>query len=92
MHPIMSHLTEVGQAIARIRKFFRQRAHVTLGGFARRANLHRNTLYGLEQDTWNPQADTLQRCLQLIKEIEAKEARAAKRKGRPNGQRATAAA
>lgn len=36
-----------------------KRDGVTPAGLARKAGLHRNTLYGADDDNWNPTADVL---------------------------------
>lgn len=73
---LREYMTEISRAIERIRNFFRQRPHVTLGGFAVDADLHRNTLYGLHDKSWNPTRETLEKCLTEIDSVESKEARA----------------
>lgn len=69
-------MTEIAKAVDRIRKFFRRRPDQSLAGFCKRADLHRNTLYGMQFAAWNPTRDTLERCLKLIDQIEAEEVRA----------------
>jgi hypothetical protein len=63
-------MTEVEAALARIRRFFTMHPDYPVGRFASEAKLHRNTLYGLHDSKWNPSAETLQKCLQRITEIE----------------------
>lgn len=43
---------------------------VTPAGLARKAGLHRNTLYGAELETWNPTADVLKALEPHIEDIE----------------------
>lgn len=69
-------MTEIEKAVERIRKFLKARPHWSVGGFAKRAGLHRNTLYGLHEEPWNPPRTTLDKCLIAIDAIEAEEARA----------------
>lgn len=79
-------MTEIGKArdraIRRIRDFFAERPALKFPTFARRAKIHRNTLYGFHCAGWNPTLETLEKCLQTIDDIEAEEARA--RKPRPS--------
>lgn len=82
-------MTEIAKAVDRIRKFFRQNPSVTLGGFAKDAELHRNTLYGLNDKSWNPTRETLEKCLRAIDDFETKEA---ERKARPKSSLVRAAA
>lgn len=44
---------------------------VTHAGLARKAGLHRNTLYGVERDDWNPTATVLKALEPHVLEIEA---------------------
>lgn len=60
----------VTDLIERIRSALK-RDDVTPGALARRAELHRNTLYGVENDGWNPTADTLRKLEPVIAIIEA---------------------
>ena len=76
-------MTEVGDIIERIRRFFRDRPDISRSQFARRAGLHRNTLYNMQDKGWKPEAETLEKYLRAIKEIEAEEAKA-QRKTRPS--------
>jgi lambda repressor-like predicted transcriptional regulator len=48
-----------------------QRDGVTPAGLARKAGLHRNTLYGADKDGWNPTADVLKALEPQIIAIEA---------------------
>lgn len=48
----------VTDLIERIRAALK-RDGVTPGGLARKAGLHRNTLYGVDRDDWNPTAAVL---------------------------------
>jgi lambda repressor-like predicted transcriptional regulator len=48
----------VTDLIDRIRAALK-REGVTPGGLARKAGLHRNTLYGVDRDDWNPTAAVL---------------------------------
>jgi transcriptional regulator with XRE-family HTH domain len=48
-----------------------KRDGVTPGGLARKAGLHRNTLYGVERDDWNPSATVLKALEPHIVAIEA---------------------
>ena len=75
-------MTEVTKAVERIRKFLLARPHLSLGGFAKSAGLHRNTLYGLHEDSWNPPVSTLDACLIAVEEIEREE-KGARSKRRP---------
>ncbi len=67
-------MTEIAKAVERIRKFFKSHPDVTLGGFASLADLHRNTLYGLDEKSWNPTRVTLEKCLRTIEKMETEEA------------------
>lgn len=60
----------VTDLIERIRAALK-REGVTPGALARRAELHRNTLYGVEGDKWNPTAATLKALEPHIEAIEA---------------------
>lgn len=81
------HMTEIGKArakaIERIRKFFLTRPHLRFPTFARKADVHRNTLYGFHAPSWDPTNKTLEKCLAAIDQIEAEEARP--KKSRPRG-------
>lgn len=44
----------------------------TPAGLAKKANLHRNTLYGCEREGWNPTLDTLRKLAPLLPELPAK--------------------
>lgn len=85
-------MTEIGiarnKAIQRVREFFAARPYLKLPAFARRAVLHRNTLYGFHSAGWNPTHETLEKCLAAIDAMEAEEA--AQSKKRPRGGRVTA--
>ena len=76
-------MTEFGKAIERIRKFFAARPSLSRTAFAARADLHRNTLYNLQDQSWNPTRGSIEKCLRIVDEIEAEEAKA-QRKSRPN--------
>ena len=67
-------MTEFGKAIERIREFFAARSHLSRTAFAARARLHRNTLYNLQDQDWNPTRASIERCLRVIDEIELEEA------------------
>lgn len=67
-------MTEFGKAIERIRKFFATRPNLSRSGFARRADVHRNTLYNLQDQSWNPTRVSIEKCLSVIDEIELEEA------------------
>ena len=82
-------MTEVASAIARIRKFVRTHPGMTLGRFARIADLHRNTLYGLHEKSWNPTAETLNKCLAAIDKTTTEEP---PKRGKKNPNEAAAAA
>ena len=56
--------------IQRVRSALEQKG-VTHAGLARKAGLHRNTLYGVEKDDWNPSANVLKALEPHIKAIEA---------------------
>lgn len=62
----------VTDLIERIRAALRQKG-VTAVGLAYRAELHRNTLSGIERDDWNPTAATLRALEPYILQIEAGE-------------------
>lgn len=55
--------------IARVRAAL-QRDGVTPAGLAKRAGLHRNTLYGADSEGWNPTATVLQALEPHIEAIE----------------------
>lgn len=67
-------MTEFGKAIERIRKFFAGRPGLNRAAFARRADVHRNTLYNLQDQSWNPTRSSIEKCLRVIDEIEREEA------------------
>ena len=46
--------------IERVRAALRKDG-VTAGGLAKKAGLHRNTLYGADKPDWNPTADVLKK-------------------------------
>lgn len=56
--------------IERIRAALRQPG-VTPAGLAKKAGLHRNTLYGAEKPDWNPTADILRKLEPHIEAIES---------------------
>ena len=62
----------VTDLIERIRAALQQDG-VTPGGVASRAGLHRNTLYGWDQQSWNPTAETLRKLEPVVAIIEAGE-------------------
>ncbi len=68
------HMTEFGKAIERIRKFFAARPTLSRTAFAGRAELHRNTLYNLQDHSWNPTRASIEKCLGVIDKIEQEEA------------------
>lgn len=72
-------MSEIAKAKQRVRTFFRDRPQFPRREFCRRANLGRNTLYGVESPSWNPTADTLDKCLSTIEAIEKEEAKAKSR-------------
>lgn len=55
--------------IERIRSALQQPG-VTPSGLARKAGLHRNTLYGADRDGWNPTADVLRKLEPHVEAIE----------------------
>ena len=67
-------MTEFGKAIERIREFFGARSDLSRKAFALRAGLHRNTLYNLQDQRWNPTRASLEKCLRVIDEVEKEEA------------------
>ena len=67
-------MTEFGKAIERIRQFFADRPHLSRKDFAKRADLHRNTLYNLQDQDWNPTRASIESCLSVIEKIEREEA------------------
>jgi lambda repressor-like predicted transcriptional regulator len=58
--------------IERVRAALKQDG-VTPAGLARKAGLHRNTLYGADREGWNPTADVLTKIEPHILVIEAGE-------------------
>ena len=58
--------------IQRVRAALQQDG-VTPAGLARKAGLHRNTLYGVDRDDWNPTATVLKALEPHIVAIEAGE-------------------
>lgn len=61
--------------IERVRAALKQ-SDVTAAGLAKRAGLHRNTLYGADAQGWNPTADVLKKlepCIEAIERGEWKE-------------------
>jgi lambda repressor-like predicted transcriptional regulator len=56
--------------LTRVRAALKQDG-VTPAGLARKAGLHRNTLYGADRDGWNPTADVLTKLEPHIAAIEA---------------------
>ena len=69
--------------IGRIRRFFRDHPGLNRTKFAERADLHRNSFYNLENEDWNPRAETIDKLLVAIDSYESEEARA-QRKTRPS--------
>jgi ribosome-binding protein aMBF1 (putative translation factor) len=61
--------TMVTDFIERVRAAL-QRNGVTAAGLAKKAGLHRNTLYGAEKDDWNPTAHVLTKLEPHIEAIE----------------------
>lgn len=59
----------VTQFLERVRETLRTPG-VTAGALAKRAQLHRNTLYGWDRADWNPSAETLRRLEPLVIEVE----------------------
>lgn len=47
-----------------------KREGVTAAGLAKKAGLHRNTLYGAERPDWNPTADVLKKLEPQVEAIE----------------------
>lgn len=76
-------MSEIARTKQRIRQFFRERPQLSRAGFCGKAKLHRNTLYGLDSESWNPTAETLDKCLETIKALEKEEA---KSKPRPKSE------
>lgn len=66
----------------RIRAFFRARPELNRTQFAVRAQLHRNTFYGMDDESWNPRIETVDKLLTAIDAFEAEEGK--RRKTRPN--------
>lgn len=60
----------VTDLIERVRAALRQKG-VTPAALSRKADLHRNTLYGVEREGWNPTADTLKKLEPVLAAIEA---------------------
>lgn len=60
----------VTDLIDRIRAALKKEG-VTPGGLARKAGLHRNTLYGVDREDWNPTAAVLKALEPQIEAIEA---------------------
>lgn len=58
--------------IERVRAALKQNG-VTAAGLAKRAGLHRNTLYGADASEWNPTADVLKKLEPHIEAIESGE-------------------
>lgn len=56
--------------LTRVRAALKQDG-VTPAGLARKAGLHRNTLYGADKDDWNPTADVLTKLEPHVVAIEA---------------------
>lgn len=56
--------------LTRVRAALKQDG-VTPAGLARKAGLHRNTLYGADRDDWNPTADVLTKLEPFVEAIEA---------------------
>jgi len=76
-------MSEVKAALDKIRNFFSLRPELPKAAFARRAGLHRNSLYNVHSDNWNPTADTLEKCLFTIDVIEMEERGGRKRRKNP---------
>lgn len=76
--------------VERIRKFFKARPDLKVGTFATKAKLHRNSLYGMHDDGWNPTRETLDKCVATMDAIEAEEAKARKQRPRRSPMRAAA--
>jgi ribosome-binding protein aMBF1 (putative translation factor) len=55
--------------IERVRTALQQDG-VTAAGLAKKAGLHRNTLYGADRDDWNPTAQVLTKLEPLVEAIE----------------------
>jgi hypothetical protein len=63
----------VSDFIERVRAVLR-RDGVTPGGLARKAGLHKNTLYGADRDGWNPTLAVLRALEPVVAEIEGEAA------------------
>lgn len=72
----------------RLSAFLKARPGLNRKQFAARADVHRNTLYG-DPSKWS--WETVEKCLDTIKQIEAEEAKA-QRKTRPSRQHQLVAA
>lgn len=79
----MSRPSKTGELTERIRAFFRKRPNLNRTQFAIKAQLHRNTFYGMDEEAWNPRIETVDKLLSAIDEYEAEEAKA-QRKTRPS--------
>ena len=72
-------MSEIAKAIDRVRQFFKKRPNISKASVAARVSLHRNTLYGIDDNWWNPRAETLRLLDQAMKEIEAEEGKPKRR-------------
>ena len=61
----------VQQAVSRIRHYVAN-GSASYAGLARRAGLHKNSLYGMEKQDWNPRVRTMHKCLEVINADEPK--------------------
>jgi DNA-binding XRE family transcriptional regulator len=60
---------DISDIPARVRYALKQGE--TPAGLAKKAGLHRNTLYGCDTERWNPTLDTLNRLAPHLPKIEA---------------------
>lgn len=77
-----NHMTEMTKTIERVRRFFRDRPALNRTKFAEKANLHRNSFYGMDDKGWNPRVETIEKLLKAIEAHEGGEAKA-QRKAHP---------
>lgn len=66
---------DISDIPARVRYALKQGE--TPAGLAKKAGLHRNTLYGCERERWNPTLDTLTKLAPHLPELPGAQARQA---------------
>lgn len=80
---------EISRLIKRVQKFVAKRGAVKWR-LARRANLSENALKDCDKPDWNPRAETLERVVRAVEELEAEEAAEKRRSKSPDEEKAAA--